>query len=89
MRSIQGQNSATIVLKTSSKEATQKTAEAAGDLVGNKIFQKVTKAATKNNHEDPRKYTTITQMPQATNIPEEICIPTEKRQKILNELQFS
>ena len=43
--------SATDVIKTASKRAIQKTAEATGDLVGNKIADKITsvsKKSTKN-----------------------------------------
>ena len=35
-------------LKTSSKKVIQKTAKVSGDLVGSKIAEKITKAATKN-----------------------------------------
>ena len=36
-------NSATDLLKTTSKEAIQKPAEATGDLIGNKIADRITK----------------------------------------------
>ena len=37
--------SATDVIKTSSKRADQKTADATGDLVGNKIVNRITKVS--------------------------------------------
>ena len=37
------------VIKTASKRAIQKTAEAAGDLIGNKIADKITNKAKKSN----------------------------------------
>ena len=48
--------SATGPLKTASKRVIQKMAEASGDLVGNKIEEKITKkAALMTSHEDPSK----------------------------------
>ena len=48
---------------TASKRVVQKTAEATGDLVGNKIADKITKSKEK----------------EKTNKPEEIYIPPEKK----------
>ena len=41
--------SATDVFKTASKRAIQKTAKAAGDLIGNKIANRITKFSKINN----------------------------------------
>ena len=49
--------SATKALKTVSKRAIQKTAEAIDDLFRNKIAEKITKASSKSFREDPRKLT--------------------------------
>ena len=49
--------SAINVLKTTSKKAIHKAAEASGDLVGNKIPEKITKAASKNTRADPNRLT--------------------------------
>ena len=42
--------SATDVIKTASKKAIQKTEEATGDLVGNKIADKITSVSKKNSN---------------------------------------
>ena len=60
--------------KIGSKRVGQKTAEATGDLIGNKIADKITfigkqKEKTKEKHE-------------------EICIPPEKRQQIIDDLRL-
>ena len=41
--------STTGAIKTDSKRAIQKTAEATGDLIGNKIVDKITSVSKKNN----------------------------------------
>ena len=59
--------------KTASKGVLQKTAEATEDLIGNKIAHKITSIGkTKEN----------------TNKPEEIYIPLEKRQQIIDDLRL-
>ena len=59
--------------KTASKRVVQKTAEAIGDLIGNKIADKIPSIGkTKEN----------------TNKPEEIHIPLEKRQQIIDDLRL-
>ena len=52
--------------KTSCKRAVQKTAESTGDLIGNKIADKITSIGKPKEKEK-------------TNKPEEIYIPPEKR----------
>ena len=59
--------------KTASKRIVQKTAEATGDLIGNKIADKIT---------------SIDKTKEKTNKPEEIYIPPEKRQQIIDDLRL-
>ena len=56
--------------KTASKRVVQKTAEATGDLIGNKIADKIT---------------SVGKTKESTNKPEEIYIPPEKRQQIIDD----
>ena len=53
--------------KTASKRVVQKTAEATGDLIRNKIGEKITSVGKSKQKEKTKKV-------------EEICIPPEKRQ---------
>ena len=57
-------------VKTASKRVVQKTAEATGDLIGNKIADK------------------ITSIGKPKEKPEEIYIPPEKRQQIIDDLRL-
>ena len=59
--------------KTASKKVVQKTAEAIGDLIGNKIADKIT---------------LVSKSKEKTNKTEEIYIPPEKRQQIVNDLKL-
>ena len=56
--------------KTASKRVVQKTAEATGDLIGNKIANKITSLESKGKGDERQ----------------EICIPPEKRQQIIDDL---
>ena len=58
--------------KTASKRVVQKTAEAAGDLIGNKIAHNITSIGKSQEKEKP----------------EEIYIPPEKRQQITDDLKL-
>ena len=58
--------------KTASKRVVQKTAEATGDLIGNKIADKITSIGKSKEKEKP----------------EEIYIPPEKRQQIIDDLKL-
>ena len=72
--------SATDALKTTSKRALQKTAEAASDLIGNKIAGKTTrvsKTSPKNNSETNKE-----------GILREWCISPELRQKTIGDLRL-
>ena len=68
--------SATDAIKTASKRAIQKTAEATGDLVCNKITDKITSASKKSRNEDNNK------------IPKERYISPKERQQIIDELRL-
>ena len=59
--------------KTASKKIVHKTAEATGDLTGNKIADKIT---------------SVGKSKEKTNKTEEIYIPLEKRQQIIDDLKL-
>ena len=64
--------------KTTSKRVVRKTAEVTGDLLGNKMAHKITlvgKTKSKEKEDD-------------TNKRQEIYIPREKRQQIIDELRL-
>ena len=63
--------------KTASKRVVQKTAEATGDLLWNKIADKFTLVGKSKEKEK-----------QKTNKTEEICIKPEKRQQITDDLKL-
>ena len=75
--------STTDAIKTASKRAIQKTAEATDDLIGNKIADKITSVSKKpnniniNNNED-----------EEIDIPKKRYISPEERQQIVNELRL-
>ena len=64
--------------KTASKRVFQKTAETTGDLTGNKIADKITSASKTKSKEKEDE----------TNKRQEICIPPEKIQQIIDDLRF-
>ena len=59
--------------KTASKRVVQKTAEATGDLIGNKIADNIT---------------SIGKTKEKANKPEEIYIPSKKRQQVIDDLRL-
>ena len=61
--------------KTASKRVVQKTAEATEDLIGNKIADKITSIGKPKEKEKTEEI-------------EEIYIPTEKRQQIIDDLRL-
>ena len=67
--------------KTAGKRIVQKSAEAAGDLIGNKIADEITSLGKSKNKEKENET-------NETNEEEEIIIPPEKRQKIINYLRL-
>ena len=74
--------SAADAIKTASKRAIQKTAEATGDLVGNKIADKITSVSKKSHNEK------IQSNEVNNEIPKERCISPKERQKIIDELRL-
>ena len=74
--------SAIDAIKTASKRAIQKTAEAAGDLIGNKIADKITSASKKSHNEE------IQSSDVNNEIPKERYISPKERQKIIDELRL-
>ena len=62
--------------KTASKRKIQKTTEATGDLVGNKITETITQAASKTTHEAPNKSTAPAQIDEKPM--QQISIPKRK-----------
>ena len=77
--------SATDAFETASKRAIQKTAEATGDLVGNKIADRITEIS-KNSQQNNLE--TITNK-NDKEIPEERYISPEERQKIINDQRLT
>ena len=61
--------------KTASKRVVQKTAEATGDLIGNKIADKITSLGKTKSKEKEKEE-------------QEIYIPPEKRQQIIDDLRL-
>ena len=61
--------------KIAGKKVLTKSAEATGDLIGNKIADRITKSARDKAQKDDR-------------IMEEIIIPPEKRDQIVNDLKL-
>ena len=70
------------MIKTASKSAIQKTAEATGDLVGNKIADKITSAPKKSNNEK------IQSNEVNNEIPKERYISPKERQQIIDEFRL-
>ena len=70
-------------IKTSQKRAIQKTAEAAGGLIGNKIADKITKVSKKSTKELPNNDETDVKI--AT--PKKRYISPEERQQIIDALR--
>ena len=74
--------SATDAIKTDSKRAIQKTAEATGDLIGNKIADKITSISKKKSpHNDGKEDVEITTHKKRYISPEE-------RRQIFDELRL-
>ena len=74
---------ATDPIKTASKRAIQNTAEATGDLLGNKIADKITSVSRKTT----KKLPTIDQDVELTTHKKRYISPKE-RQQIINELRL-
>ena len=76
------EKSATDAIKTASKRAIQKTAEATGYLIGNKTADKITSASKKSHNEE------IQSNEVNNEIPKDRYIPQKERQKIIDELRL-
>ena len=74
--------SATDAVTTTSKRATQKTAEATGDLVGNKTTDKITSVSKKSTEKLP----TIDENAELAT-PKKRYISPEERRQIIDELR--
>ena len=75
---------ATDALKIAGKRAIQKTAEERGDLVGNKIADKITTYSKKS----PDRSTELNSNKSKNEIPKERYISPQERQKINDELRL-
>ena len=75
--------SATDAIITASKRAIQKTAEATGDLVGNKIADKITSVSKKS----AKKLPTIDEDAELTTHKRRYISP-EERQQVIDELRL-
>ena len=74
--------------KTASKRALQKSAEATGDLIGNKIANKIVGNAKPETREARiAREARHSRSPEGARV-EEIYIPPEKRQEIMNKLKL-
>ena len=77
------QKSATDAIKTASKGAIQKTEKATGDLIGNKIADKITAKPSKKSRNEEIQSNEIN-----NGIPKEGYISPKQRQKIIDELRL-
>ena len=77
--------STTNAIKTASKKAIQKTAGATGDLIGNKIADKITSVSKKSTKELPNDETEV-DVERATS--KKRYISPEERQQIIEELRL-
>ena len=72
-------------MKTSSKRAIQKPAEATGDFIGNKIADKITSVSKKSNKKLPKDET---EEDVEITTHKKRCISPEERQQIIDELRL-
>ena len=83
--------SSTDVLRTASKRAIQKTAEAKGDLIGNKTADKITSVSKRSSKElhSTELHSKESLSNKANNeIPRERYISPQERQKTIGELRL-
>ena len=78
--------STTDAIKTASKRAIQKTAEATGDLIGNNIVDKITSISKKSNKELDNSYDEKEDVEITTR--KTRYISPEERKRIIDELRF-
>ena len=79
--------STTDAIKTSSKRAIQKAAEATGDLIGNKIADKIISVSTKLHSKKPFNNNNNNEDVELTTHKKRYISP-EERQQIINELRL-
>ena len=77
----------TDAIKTASKRAIQKTAEATGDLIGSKIAYKITSVSNKKSAKDLPNYESKEEEVEVTTHKKRWISP-EKRQQIIDELRL-
>ena len=75
--------SVTDAIKTPSKRAIQKTAEATRDLIGNKIADKITAKPSKKSQNEEIQSNEVN-----NEIPKERYIPPKERRKTIDELRL-
>ena len=80
------QKSTTDVIKTASKRAIQKTAEATGDLIGNKTADKITRVSKKKSTKELPNDEIEEDMEITTH--KKRYLSPEERQQIINELRL-
>ena len=80
---IQLKKSANEAIKIASKRAVQKIAEATGDLIGNKIADKITSISKKTVKELP-----VNNEDMEITTRKKTCISPEERQRIIDELKL-
>ena len=80
--------SATDAIKTASKRAFQKTAEATGDLIVNKIADKITIISKKFSAEHSMELHSKNDVNREIEVPQKRYISPEERQQIIDELRL-
>ena len=80
------QKSTPDAIKTASKRAIQKTAEAAGDLIGNKIADEITRVSRKKSTKELQNNDNTEDLEITTH--KKRYISLEERQQIINELRL-
>ena len=73
-------------MKTASKRAINKTAEATGDLIGNKIAEKITNASRKSNKKLSNNGTKEEDVEITTH--KKWYLSPEERQQVIDELRL-
>ena len=87
-KDLKKQKSPTDAIKTTSKRAIQKTAEATGGLIGNKVADKIKNISKKSSTEFYLRELQNNKANDEIEIPEERYISPEKRQQIIDELRL-
>ena len=80
--------SATDALKTASKKVIQKTAEARGDLISQKIADKITSVSKKSSAHSTELYSKNVDANSEIEVPKKRYISPEERQQIIDELRL-